>query len=174
MKLKIVIVRRDHQNDARVIRGKQRDGQRIVISESEHYLIDDENFQITETGRWPFVRQYVTYYFREGEPKPIPIHTAEIPEEMRETRPDAAELASIFNPWFYRTIAPQKPSLRDQWGFILQVSSVLIGVYTVYLLTGLPDNVADAILAAEQAARQAAEQQAQQGRVPGQGGASGA
>lgn len=110
-----------------------------------------------------FRRYFTTYYYRQGMSTPIPVpffdeitdkvskHDYEITtgkngDTKTETISTAdykrivdngvsgEELAAIFNPWFYRTIAPQ---VKDLWDYLTQIITFATAaglVYVIYIL----------------------------------------
>lgn len=72
MRVKAIIMRPDHNNDAVILRTKDIDG-KIFRHKDSVYIIDSEYFQITWQWRNFRRRHYVTYYYMQGFANPLPV-----------------------------------------------------------------------------------------------------
>lgn len=116
LKLRIVVMNPDHTNDIFMLKRKKLEGVAFQRG-TEKYIIDDDSFQLTTSRPWYFLwlyKQYhTTYYYARGSPNPLPVPHF---KPMRESSGvESEELAALFNPWFYRTIAAP---IRDAWAQI--------------------------------------------------------
>lgn len=176
MKVKAIIFRPDHKNDV-VLLGRRKIEGKTFRHDKNQYFFHADRFQITWAYRpvWPFKTNYITYYYTQGHPYPLPVpdfgrveetvldeNGSVVYENVLDDRGKpvldkakkpvvrpkkiqvfprvvdlgipAEELAAIFTPWFYRTIAP---SLRTIWDNILFYGVVGACLGIVYLIWGL-------------------------------------
>lgn len=160
MKVKAVIFRPDRTNDVVILKKKQLDG-KVFKHGGSVYFIDPNNQQITWTRPFRFYKKYYsTYYYFYKVANPIPladmnamiigkktvVNTEEGPNkgQYAETADwktitnlgvSEEEMAAIFTPWFYRTIAPTTVSWWEQISFLLQAGTAIGVVYVIYLLS---------------------------------------
>lgn len=158
MKVKAVIMRPDHTNDVIVLKKKQIQGKTFTY-DNETYFIHPDRFQFTwyRPGYTLGLarKYYTTYYFTKGHPQALPVPDFKLirvgkeagengskdpnaPEDgykyMYDNGISAEELAAIFNPWFYRTIAAQTRSMWEQIQMILNIGTALGVGYLIYAL----------------------------------------
>jgi hypothetical protein len=139
MKVKAVIMRPDHQNKTAIITEKMRQGKTFRVDERT-YMMDDDYFQITEArDRFGRKESYITYYYREGTPSPLPVPDF---EEIATIGISSEELAAIFNPWFYRTIAPKTESWQERLMLILACVNAAAAVFIIWRLGKIMEAVA--------------------------------
>lgn len=128
LKLRIVIMNPDHTNDIFMLKKKKLVG-KMFAKGDEEYLINDSHFQLTHSRPWYFLwlyKQYhTTYYYAKGSPNPLPVPLFNGARESTGTQSE--ELAALFNPWFYRTIAAPVRDVWQQIEFYVSVGT-LIGV----------------------------------------------
>lgn len=102
------------------------------------YFFHPDRFQI-KGGR-------ITYLYQEGCPMPLPVPIVAGDENgLTNLGIPAEELASIFNPWFFRIIGSMAKNKWEQIEFYANVGGALGIGYCIYLLHKLPDKIAKAI-----------------------------
>lgn len=182
MKLKAVIWRPDRTNDVVVVKKKNIAGKTFRHNDVT-YFVNPDRFQVTWTygplRMWK--KYYSTFYYKQGVPHPVPVpdfqsveeivmdengnpvmngngrpKTVQVFPKMVNVGIDGDELAQLFNPWFYRTIAPSDPTLKDQLQFYLLIGLACGVGYLLWKIHNLDVPSADeirAIVNGAQAAR---------------------
>lgn len=142
MDVRAVIFRPDRTNDVILIRRKHLKGKSFRHNGNMYFLHSDR-FQVTEerlARRLWHLKYYATYYYIQGISNPVPVpdfqgysvppRPGDIPTDISEEERKlmkfggfknvvdlgvpAEELAAIFNPWFYKTIANQEISQTEK------------------------------------------------------------
>jgi len=139
MKTRIVIMKPEHKNDIFILKKKRLEGKKFVHN-NVAYLINDDHFQITTDAPWwrlwMFKRYFTTYYYTEGQTNPLPVpsfkHLFEGQHNKFKGLVDGEELAALFNPWFYRTIAAPVRDIFSQIMFYINLATLLIVVYIAW------------------------------------------
>jgi hypothetical protein len=139
MKTRIVIMKPEHKNDIFVLKKKMLEGKKFQRN-NVAYLINDDHFQITTDAPWwrlwMFKRYFTTYYYAEGQTNPLPVPSFKSlyagQHEAYKGLVDGEELAALFNPWFYRTIAAPVRDLFSQIMFYINIATLLIVVYLAW------------------------------------------
>lgn len=141
--VKAVIWKPDRHNDYVKLTKKKLVGTSFEHKECK-YFIDSEHFQITsETPWWKFgfKRHFITYYYKQGVSKPIPVpdfgivikqdgKTA-IPEIVDNGVP-ATELEALFNPYFLRIIAAMSQNIWDRLQFWITCGIAVVAIYAAW------------------------------------------
>lgn len=145
MKVKAVIMRPDRTNDV-VKLSKRKIKDKTFRYGNYVYFLDQDRFMVSwERPNWALglMRKYfATYYYRMGVPKPLPVPGFQkvLNDEgdfigIANDGVSSEELASLFNPWFYRTIAPSAKSAWDYLLFYGVIGGALAAAYLVYMLS---------------------------------------
>jgi hypothetical protein len=139
LQTRIVVMRPDHRNDIFVLKPKKLEGKKFTHKNCA-YLINDEHFQITTDAPWwrlwMFKRYFTTYYYVQGQTNPLPVPSFN--GTIVKGGIDSEELAAIFNPWFYRTIAAPVKDLWAQIQFYISIATLLGVLFTAYKLYSMP------------------------------------
>lgn len=144
MKVKAVIMRPDRTNDVVVVKKKNIEG-KTFRHDKVTYFLHPDRFQVTWIRRaWFFKSYYSTYYYTKGVTNPLPVPDFQMVEDPLVTLAmadgktvmarfpkvlnqgvEGEELAAIFNPWFYRTIAQQKDDWWKELSFWINLGTLL-------------------------------------------------
>lgn len=160
---KAVIWQSDHQNDVVVINKKNRIGDTFSHRDAVYFL-DDTSFQLTEGRKRGQKRIYVTYYYVEGIPKPIPPDKVKpglvaVDENGKRAAnrplpvPDfkgipnlgvpPEELKAIFTPFFYRIIAATSEDTWKKIQFWTTIGTGLVALYCAWQITTVGQSVSE-------------------------------
>lgn len=139
MKTRIVIMKPEHKNDIFILKKKMLEGKKFNRNNCA-YLINDDHFQITTDAPWwrlwMFKRYFTTYYYAEGQTNPLPVPAFKAlyagQHEAFKGLVDGEELAALFNPWFYRTIAAPVKDLFTQLSFYMSLGTLLMVAYIAW------------------------------------------
>ena len=139
LKTRIVIMKPDHRNDIFILKKKQLEGKKFVRG-NVAYLINDDHFQITTDAPWYrlwlFKRYFATYYYAEGQTNPLPVpafkNLFNSQADHFKGLIDGEELAALFNPWFYRTIAAPVRDVFSQIMFYMNLATLLLVAYIAW------------------------------------------
>jgi hypothetical protein len=149
LKTRIVVMKPEHHNEIFILKKNQLEGKKFTHKDRA-YLINDDNFQLT-TGRkwwtaWLVKEYYATYYYAEGNVNPLPVPTFK--ELITKSGVESEELAALFNPWFYRTIAAPTRNAWEQIQFYMNIATLLGVAFLIYKLVMAPHDPASATDAA--------------------------
>lgn len=150
MKIKAIILKPDRTTNVVIMKPKKIQG-RVFRHADCMYLLDPDRFMLTWNKRayGLFGTQYYnTWYFKQGVSNALPApgfdametHTGkngskEIDfKNVVDLGVPAEELASIFNPWFYRVISPQSATVLDRLQFWATIAAVAGVIYLIYML----------------------------------------
>lgn len=159
MKVKAVIWKKDRTNAVIVLRKKKLEAGKIFRHGDHIYQIDSDRVMITyKKILFLFKYHYLTFYYTEGVSKPLPapdFQDLKDGETLRiiDNGVGGEELAAIFNPWFYRTIAPTVKPLYEKLLLIAAIVGAGAGIYAAYQVSQLPS--AEELAAMLQAAQNA-------------------
>src|SRR5689334_6816965 len=143
MKIKVVIFKKDRTNVSKALSKQNKVDNKIRIGNCDYFITNKDHFCITR--KW--FRNYITYYFREDSPTPLPVPNF---AEMKRTGISTDELNALFEPYFLRLLAKNKDNKQAKVGFYLQVASVFISGYGVYyMMMKLPDAIVKAFQMAQ-------------------------
>lgn len=172
MKIKAIIFREDRTNDVIVLKKKQMSGN-TFRHEDRVYFLDADRCQTTWTKWLGLVKKYFsTYYYTYGVPYPLdvpkfgriervkldaegkPVYGENGKPEVITVFPKTVdqgvsneELAALFNPWFYRTIAPPLNQLKADIQFYLVIGIALGVGYIAWQIGVLPDRIIEGVIA---------------------------
>lgn len=149
-------MRPDRTNDVVVLSKRKTQGKTFKF-DGHQYFIDPDRQMLTWTrlfGRFGPARYYSTFYYKQGIANPLdaPGFGTLIANAERKTNESgefteaqfknivdygipSEELAAIFNPWFYRTIAQQTKDIWEQIQFYLTVGNSLALIYIIYRMS---------------------------------------
>jgi hypothetical protein len=137
MKIRAVIMKPDHRNDIFFVAPKKLEGKKFTHAE-HGYVINDDHFQLTTDRPWYFLwlfkRYHTTYYYAMGHPKPLPVPNFNMNGDAGDGAVYGEELAAIFNPWFYRTIAAPVRDMWQQIQFYISVGTLLGVIYIAWTM----------------------------------------
>lgn len=161
MKVKAVIWRTDRTNDVVVVKKKDIQGKAFRHG-NYTYFLDSDRFMVTWIRKMGFRKYYSTYYYAEGISYPVPVPDFQATEvaardekgepildkdgkpvlikvfpEMVKGGIESEELASIFNPWFYRIIASLQKDAMSQIQFYLVIGILCAVGYIIFKLHNL-------------------------------------
>lgn len=142
MKVKAIIMRPDHQNEAVRLSAKTVRENRFKHGDCE-YLLDSKHFQLTSERTGPIKQHYVTYYYKQGVAKPLPVPDFE--GQIIDRGITSQELSTIFTPYFYNVIANPGTNKLDRIQFYLLIGIAAAILYLVYLISKLPDRFVQAL-----------------------------
>ncbi len=137
----------DHQNEIFILNKKkhQVNGKQFTYDQRA-YTIDDDHFQLS-TGRkwyklWIQKEYYATYYYACGAVNPLPVPAFK--DVITKSGVEGEELAALFNPWFYRTIAAPTRNAWEQIQFYMSLATLLGVAFLIYKLVMSPHDPAGA------------------------------
>lgn len=140
-KIKAVIMRPDHNND--VLRLKSKKDPKMFSHKGCKYFIDSEHFQLTYEKKFFFWKKwFVTYYYRMGTTKPIPVPNF---PGIKDLGISAEEMHSIFNPWLMKIIGTPPNQMKDRVMFWLAAGNLVVVIYLAWMMNRLPDQIAKAL-----------------------------
>lgn len=153
MKAKAIIMKPNRTNAYYIIPKKKLEG-KVFTFDKNTYFIDPNCFQVTRGWKWGWKWHYATFYYKEGLATPLPVPDfGMMLDAVKETKLDdgtivktakfknvvnlgvsASELAAIFTPWFYRTIAQQTKTAYEQLMFYGVLFAAAAAGYVAYML----------------------------------------
>lgn len=142
MKVKVVIFKKDRTNVSKSLSKQNKVDNKIRIGNNDYFITNKDHFCITR--KW--FRNYITYYFREDSPTPLPVPNF---ADMKRTGISTDELNALFEPYFLRLLAKNKDNKQQKVSFYLQIATLLVSGYgTYYLVAKLPDIIMKIVQAA--------------------------
>jgi len=145
-KVKAVILRPDRFNDTIILKSGANEFDGKTFTHSTHqYFVDERSFQLTNgRDRWGGKEVYVTYYYKMGVPKPLPL--ADL-DKIKTIGISSSELRALFTPWLYRQITPQEDTFWVKIVRIATFAAPVLLVYVIYMLSRLQTQLMDFIKA---------------------------
>lgn len=137
MKVKAVIFKTDRNNDVVILSKKNRKDNTFTYHQKD-YSIKSEHFVITKGWSMGWKRNFITFYYKEDSPKPLPI--PEFPE-YKSLGISPGELNAVFNPVFYRIIAASQNQKKLDYILYGLIGIGAISAYGVWMVMQLPEKI---------------------------------
>lgn len=145
MKTKVVLMQEDRTNAVVKLRKKHWTSDSSFKIGDKTRFIDADRFQITTEQPWwklGFKRYFVTYYYAHDHVKPLPVPTFEYSADGDHSEcVSSEEIAVLFDPFFYRTLAHTKATMLEMLQFYANIGSVLGIIYLVYLMRQIHETI---------------------------------
>lgn len=130
MNVKAVIMRKDRTLLVKYLSRKERIDNRIQIGNCTYLITKEDAFVITKTWRGPIRFNYITYYYREDDPQPLPVPMFEALDEGNTRQPiSSEELNELFNPAFYRMVRGKTKDAKADTMYYMIIGILFISAY---------------------------------------------
>ncbi len=138
MKVKAVIFYPDRMNRSVKVKSKMKTGETFA-HDGKQYSIDSDNFVITGKRFLGIKINYITFYYRYDNPKPLP---APLFPDIKTIGISPEELNKIFSPVFYNLIASGTKNKKVDMLVYMMLGVILGIIYIGFTLHNMPHDIA--------------------------------